>query len=207
MSSVQFTIGYSSWTAKRILSFAILLVVFVEIQPAYAGYTHYFTWSEKPDEAALADCIAEMQLIIEAKQNMLADVGGEGDPTVTSLAVQFNGQGANAHEPFVFPGEDGFNFCKTFWKPYDAVVVACLLVARDHFPPAVLKITSDGTWFAGDWSEGAALYTEVLGRPAHNPMGGGDWRLRDVVAIAVVVAVVLLVIRASRRLRMARMGA
>jgi hypothetical protein len=64
----------------------------------------------------------------------------------------------------------GFNFCKTAGKPYDEVVTACLLVARDHFPEDILSIDSDGSWSDGDWQEGTKLYTTVLGRPARNPM-------------------------------------
>ena len=81
---------------------------------------------------------------------------------------------AATHEPFVFPGRAGFNFCKTNGKLYDAAVTACLLVARDHFSPDELKIDSDGQWEDGDWNAGAKLYQQVLGRAAANPINRSD---------------------------------
>lgn len=183
--------------AARIFSFAIL-PVFLAPSLSFAGYTHYFVWQDSPDEVALANCIAEMKLIIEAKKDILAAAGGEGDPTSETLKVQFNGIGADAHEPFSFPGTNGFNFCKTQWKPYDAVVVACLLVARDHFPPDVLEISSDGQWH--DWSGGAALYTSVLGRPARNPLDGRGFG-RIVFPVIVVLFVFVLGWRVKTYLR------
>ena len=64
--------------------------------------------------------------------------------------------------------DPSFQFTKTAYKPYDEVVTACLIVARDHFPPALLTIHSDGEW--AEWARGAALYEQVLGRPAHDPV-------------------------------------
>jgi hypothetical protein len=175
---------------------------------AYGGYTHYFTWAQTPDEAKLKACIQEMMKLIEARKSMLAGPDGTGTVKVDSSHIEFNGKGEDAHEPFIFPGPIGENFCKTQWKPYDAVVTACLLVARDHFPDSILKIGSDGDWDA--WTEGILLYSSVLGRtpqnplpprsedsegdspyadesdyPAHRPMSRG-W----LIAIALVVAIV-----------------
>jgi hypothetical protein len=149
---------------------------------ANAGYTHYFRWCQKPDEASLSRCINEMRRIVDARKSMLAGPEAEGEPMVTAQSLVFNGVGDNGHEPFVFPGDiestprgpkipAGFNFCKTAAKPYDEVVTACLLVARDHFPPSVLAIESDGSW-PDDWRDGASLYSSVLGRPARNPFAG-----------------------------------
>jgi len=151
---------------------AILAALAVSCIHAHAGYTHYFTWHQTPTEAALKQCVAEMNLLIEARKNILVSPDAPGSvpasPKVETSHVDFNGVGENAHEPFVFPGENGFNFCKTAAKPYDEVVTACLLVARDHFPSPVLSISSDGSW--DDWVEGAKLYASVFGRPAKNPM-------------------------------------
>ncbi|HVH45244.1 MAG TPA: hypothetical protein VM925_22985 [Labilithrix sp.] len=44
---------------------------------------------------------------------------------------------------------------KTAQNPYDEVVVACLFVAKDHFPYDVLEISSDGD--NSDWAAGARL--------------------------------------------------
>jgi hypothetical protein len=139
-----------------------------------AGYTHYFTWMKKPSAAQLNACVKDMARIIDAAQGQLAGPEGDGKPLIESSNIQFNGRGTDAHEPFVFPGRAGFNFCKTDGKPYDAAVTACLLVARDHFLPDELKIESDGQWEDGDWNEGAKLYQQVLGRAAANPINRSD---------------------------------
>lgn len=117
--------------------------------------------------------MADMRLVIEARKKMLAGPQSPfpipGQPEIGVTNVDFNGIGDDGHEPFVFPGEPGFNFCKTAYKPYDEVVTACLLVARDHFPPKVLAISSDGEW--ADWGKGEKLYRSVFGRSPKYPFG------------------------------------
>jgi len=137
---------------------------------AHAGYTHYWTWHQKPSDIDLKACVVDMRRIVEVRTNLLVGPDGSGSVILDPLHVDLNGVGDDGHEPFVFPGELGFNFCKTAGKPYDEVVTACLLVARDHFPEDILSIDSDGSWSDGDWQEGTKLYTTVLGRPARNPM-------------------------------------
>ena len=148
-----------------------ILIFAISCLQTFAGYTHYFTWHEKPKDAELKACVGEMNLLIEVRKSMLVspDVEGAvpGSLKLETMHVDFNGIGDDAHEPFVFPGTDGFNFCKTAYKPYDEVVTACLLVARDHFPPSVLSISSDGSW--EDWTNGATLYNSVFHRPARIP--------------------------------------
>ena len=114
-------------------------------------------------------CIADMGQIVAAAKGLVAGYNGTGTAVVEPLAIEFNGRGDNAHEPFVFPGNAGFNFCKTQFKPYDAVVTACLIAARDHFPTSTLVIASDGKWDEGDWADGARLYENALGRKPADP--------------------------------------
>jgi len=151
--------------------------------PAWGGYTHYFRWLQKPEDAPLRASIAEMRALAEARKAILAGPEGEKSPEFTSDSLVVNGIGDDSHEPFIFPGytgviewapklTPGFNFCKTAGKPYDEVVTACLLVARDHFPVSVLAIGSDGSWCGGDWRAGSDLYSKVLRRPAANPIAG-----------------------------------
>jgi hypothetical protein len=168
--------------------------------PAHAG-KHYFMWQRPPDEKSLQPCLAEMQQLVAAADAVLAGPSGEGQPLIKPHRLQFNGRADAARDPFTFPGPPGLNTCKTDYKPYDKVVTACLLVARDHFPPGILMIGSDADWEDDDWSEGARLYQEVLGREPHNPLPrAAVWDEIDVpgsnrflarlifVAIAVVVA-------------------
>jgi hypothetical protein len=166
---------------RRLFLIALLLGAW-SIQ-ANAGYSHYYTWNKPPDEAALRACISEMRLVIEAQKGILGGPEGEGQPILEAAHLIFNGIGDLAHEPFDFPGTikrdppfenvpDGFNGCKTLGKPYDAVVTACLLVARDHFTPDVLGIGSDGSFREGDWNDGIALYHSVLHREPKDPIAG-----------------------------------
>jgi hypothetical protein len=153
------------YTSPVVLFFVIALS-----SPAQAGYTHYFTWHQKPSPDRLRACIADMRKVVEAGRKLLAGPDGTGNPELTDQGIVLNGRGPEAHEPFVFPGAQGFNFCKTALKGYDAVVGACLIVARDHFPPEVLVIDSDGDWDGEEWAEGKALYWHTFGRTPQNPM-------------------------------------
>lgn len=146
-----------------LVTVVVALLALLFPREAHAGYTHYWTWKVAPDPPRVERAVAEMNRIVDAKRSML-DVGDAGGPD----AIFFNGIGDGAHEPFVFPGKVGFQFVKTMWKPYDAVVTACLIVARDHFTRDELEIKSDGTWDA--WRAGRALYIEVLERQANDPL-------------------------------------
>jgi hypothetical protein len=178
-----------SWFSACSALFAVLLLA----RPASAGYTHYWEWHADPDPKALAACIADMSRVIEARRRILTDGQGRtgadavfleqqvfGDAGAPVPAVVFNGIGDDAHEAFGFPlapftsGDSSFQFVKTVYKPYDEVVTACLIVARDYFPREVVTISSDGDW--QDWRAGAALYERVLRREAHDPMDERtDW--------------------------------
>ena len=141
---------------------------------AHAGYTHYFTWKETPNKESLKQCIAEMQKLIADRGTALAGPDGDGNPVLAPDHIEFNGVGDDAHEPFVFPGGNGFIFCKTQWKPYDAVVVACLFVARDHFSPQQLEIASDGEGEADAFQDGCQLYVETFSRQPKDLFSGGN---------------------------------
>jgi hypothetical protein len=134
-----------------------------------------------------------MRKITEASKEILGGPEGTGQPVLTNVEIVFNGLGDAAHEPFVFPGQVGFNFCKTALKPYDAAVCACLMVARDHFPAAVLEIASDGDWSGDEWQGGKELYWQVLGRSPGNPIEN-EATSQQVPWLGVVLAVVLVVI-------------
>jgi hypothetical protein len=160
-------------------SIRVLIAIVIFATPCFqavAGYTHYYTWKQTPNETALKACIADMNRLIEARKSILVSPdlpeSRAGSLKLSPTNVDFNGIGDDAHEPFVFPyvfpDHTSFNFCKTQWKPYDEVVTACLIVARDHFSPSVLEISSDGSW--DDWRSGAKLYASVLGRTARNPL-------------------------------------
>jgi hypothetical protein len=142
-----------------------LAVLFVTAFPAkaFAGYTHYWTWLRTPDPPRLAACLDDMEKVVRARPDLVAEVD-----FVKGERIAFNGIGEQAHEPFIFPGDLGLNFTKTLWKPYDEVVTAALIVARSCFPVEELQIASDGEW--SEWAPGRRLYEKTFGKDAPNPL-------------------------------------
>jgi hypothetical protein len=141
------------------------------------GYTHYFSKvGVTKDDALRFEMFANgARTIIEYATTQdkiqIADGMGEnlGKWEVSKELVSFNGLGADSHETFYWGSDaDGFNFCKTARKPYDAVVTACLIHLKECYGLAV-DIGSDGSW-SGEWQDGARLYRNALGLTAENPM-------------------------------------
>ncbi len=136
--------------------------------------THYWTWNKQPSPESLEACAATLRKVAAARTLVLSLDGPAAlAAQATDLGpalLSLNGQGDFRQEQFRWPGRRGFNFCKTGGFPYDAVVTAALIAARDCFAPAVLAIGSDGEW--DDWAPGAKLYQSVTGRTAVSPLGG-----------------------------------
>lgn len=138
------------------------------------GYTHYFKnlTSSVPFAEAVED------IVDAAEKHGIVIRGGDGYdpiPVFRPDVIWLNGDGDEGldHESFWVPGKaDGFNFCKTVRKPYDAVVVASLVWAIVNEADGWENIGSDGKW--GDWVDpthngrnpigGIALYEEVFGK-------------------------------------------
>ena len=140
------------------------------------GYTHYFSKvGTTRDDALRFEMFARgARTIIEYATTQdkiqIADGMGEklGKWEISDSLVSFNGYGAESHETFYWSADaSGFNFCKTAYKPYDAVVTACLIHLKDVYGEAV-SIGSDGDW--SEWSDGARLYRNATGLTAENPM-------------------------------------
>lgn len=144
------------------------------------GYTHYFSKVSKSRDDALRFemfSIGVARIIKYAvEQDGLEIADGFGDELgkweADTDTVRFNGYGEDSHETFLFSRDaDGFNFCKTARKPYDAVVTACLIHMKDTYGDSV-DINSDGDW--SEWQDGARLYNNVTGLTAENPMTPED---------------------------------
>jgi hypothetical protein len=127
---------------------------------ARAGYTHVWVFKSAPDPATVARAHEAMEKVIARRPNLVEVVRKPGE-------IRFNGKGDDKQEDFAFPGRVGTNATWTERKPYDEVVTACLLAARDHFPKEQLEIKSDGDWLA--WQDGILLYTETFGHAPNNP--------------------------------------
>ena len=128
---------------------------------AWASYTHSWTWKRPPDRRSLERCLADMKRIVTAQSSLV-------EVTLGAHSITLNGRGNAACEDFIFPGNTDLNSCTTNGQPYDAVVTACLITARDYFSAGQLAIQSDGDW--EEWSSGADTYQTVLQRPARDPM-------------------------------------
>jgi hypothetical protein len=183
-------------------------LLLVAATSARAEHAHRFTWHQKPTDAQLQACLAEMRQVVETAGSLVAGPDGRGDPIIDPLRLQFNGRHPAARQAFFFPGNEGPNSCATGRAPYGAVVAACLLVAHDHFPAHILEIDSDGQWGEGDWAEGAALYRKALGQRPHNPLpvveewpapapakAPPDYRLPFMIIIGVVLLLVMIMAR------------
>jgi len=74
-----------------------------------------------------------------------------------ATGIWFNGVGDDAHETMCidFTGNGKWDFCKTACKPYDCMVVACLILAKEL---GIIKSwESDGDEESGDFIAGKAL--------------------------------------------------
>ena len=133
------------------------------------GYTHYWRFQGTPDKKKMDAGIAACNKVVGKAKVPLANGFGEGEPELRKGKCCFNGRGPDDdHETFmVETGDTGFQFCKTAFKPYDPVVVACL-IALKHTLGGSVTVSSDGR--QEDWAEGMELCQEVLGY-------GGDFKL------------------------------
>jgi hypothetical protein len=138
------------------------------------GYTHYWSFTapkrgetakiEKAYQKAIKECATI------ARTYYLANGGLSGFSAHTEPGkyggLKINGKGDLSHEDFTMREyfkenlkPDSFNFCKTARKPYDVVVVACLIVLANRLPNN-FSASSDG--YTDEWQAGLELARRVL---------------------------------------------
>ena len=148
------------------------------------GYTHYNYRPRKNAGSAYmygklaldAKAICEHAYTIGIK---LGDWSGENgtSPQFTEGEFSLNGIDDMSHETFTWKAmptqvewrknePEIFDFCKTAMKPYDAVVTAILIRAKEIYGSCV-SISSDGDW--SEWKDGRDLYEAVFGEVAQCP--------------------------------------
>ena len=148
------------------------------------GYTHYNYRPRKNAGSAYmygklaldAKAICEHAYTIGIK---LGDWSGENgtSPQFTEGEFSLNGIDDMSHETFTWKAlptqvewrkdePEIFDFCKTAQKPYDAVVTAILIRAKEIYGSCV-SISSDGDW--SEWKDGRDLYEAVFGEVAQCP--------------------------------------
>ena len=137
------------------------------------GYTHYWTpkvatperW--KSFKEVCKQLHEELPQYTEtaggySKDDDLEIFGGmgTGKPKFSMKEIWFNGDERKGldHETFLLaPDKLDWNFCKTARKPYDLLVVACLLAAYDYLG---YEVSSDGGY--DDWKEGLHYYLDTI---------------------------------------------
>lgn len=145
------------------------------------GYTHYWSFKKPKSikgthqeiEAKYQLAVRQCQRIvkaynkdIKAKDSKHSDrLSGYSAHTKVNdyLGLAFNGTQDLSHETFIlrdhWSANDDFNFCKTAQKPYDIVVVACL-VTLQYYLGDLIEVSSDGN--ASEWVDGLKLARKVL---------------------------------------------
>ena len=129
------------------------------------GFSHYWTVKRtisKKNRVLMRNFAVKA---IELSDATIGNWEGEGKPSVNEREIRFNGVGDDSHETFTlmadlkdnYSGQDGYRFCKTARKPYDEVVVACLMEA-EHL--GVIKgWSSDGD--TEDHEDGQRLFDMI----------------------------------------------
>lgn len=121
------------------------------------GHTHYARFAPA-DQSALDTAYGDFRPDIERlcwiaglEGIVLGDAFGEGRFVATPDVVAFNGANGQDYESFYWERmpADTLWFCKTGFfaadrRPYDAVVVAALVLAAHHYGAAV-SISTDAT--------------------------------------------------------------
>jgi hypothetical protein len=154
------------------------------------GYTHYTYRPRK--NAGSAYMFGKLALdakticdYANANGIRIRNGNGEGEPEFTEFYFSINGDASAftsegrdlAHETFYWAGiptqsewrkdePDFFEFCKTAYKPYDAVVTAILIRAKTIYGSCV-SISSDGEW--SEWQAGRDMYEAIFGEVAECP--------------------------------------
>lgn len=131
------------------------------------GYTHYWDVSANiTDEAWEKFCNFVKAAIKVTKHEGTPIVGWDSEhgtpPEVSDERVAFNGLVESGHETFCVDreGDEGFGFCKTARKPYDALVVACCVAGVEV--GIFDDWSSDGDNEEGVHTPGYELYNDVL---------------------------------------------
>lgn len=147
------------------------------------GYTHYWDFKRIPRgkadqvNSSYKFAIEQCQLIIQSYNAELKKqddkhpnrLSGYSVHTVVGKygGIKVNGTGELSHEDFCLRErykqnleKDYWGFCKTARKPYDTVVVACLIILKHHLND-LLVVSSDGD--SKDWFQGLKLAKQVTG--------------------------------------------
>lgn len=118
------------------------------------GYTHY--WENF--QPLSNEGVEAIESLLKDHTNLVQrEMNENGPAVVTSDEILFNGIGADAYETFHVAGS-GWDYCKTYRRPYDVVVVA-VLTLLEYFIEG-FTWSSDGDH--EDLKEGKALANKYI---------------------------------------------
>ena len=147
------------------------------------GYTNYFTPTREVTEQEFNKFVSVCRKLyknLPMKTNMaggyhednplqIAGGDGTGKPEFKNTHICFNGKGEElSHETFYLDRENSeplYNFCKTARKPYDLLVMACLIAAWQFID---YRFSSDGfvdykgVKYIEDLQPAVDFYNEVI---------------------------------------------
>jgi hypothetical protein len=129
------------------------------------GYTHYFPQARgySRDEWVGISLAVEKIIAYAAPDVTVCAEYDRPDepPRIGPDLIAFNGPGDQGCETFWLQRKraERFQFCKTNYEPYDAIVIACL-IAADAIAPGALKISSDGG--VDEWQAGLTLASRAI---------------------------------------------
>jgi hypothetical protein len=134
------------------------------------GYTHYYCRPQELDQETFNKAIKDCKSVIEASKIPVAFEFDDPNkpPELSEDQLHLNGVDSDGHETFVIPkyfcgrivDGDCFDFCKTSRKPYDLVVMVCLVVFKHHFGDKFV-VRSDG--YSEEWEPARILCQNTLG--------------------------------------------
>lgn len=138
------------------------------------GYTHYWSFKdvrskelEETYQKAISQCYKvvlgyNMRLkLIDFKHPDRLSGHTAHAPTGKYGGIEVNGTKDLSHETFVLAShyhENDRDFCKTARKPYDIVVVSCLIILK-YYLEHNIDVASDG--WQSDWTEGLQLAKDI----------------------------------------------
>jgi len=129
------------------------------------GYTNYWTPTNSITEKQREAMVDFTEKAINLSGVKICGYEGTGEPEVTTERIAFNGCEADGHdhETFVLLANREWNFCKTTRNPYDVVVKACLLYAKEI--GLVSSWSFDGDKDESEYLDGVKLYDAVMLSP------------------------------------------
>lgn len=135
------------------------------------GYTHYFYTKPVLDEVTFKFLVKDAKKVLDSGIDVVcfeSDMPNKR-PQTNKDVIRFNGKGEAGHETFYLAreskpmdysdGNKAFNFCKTNNKPYDAYVVAVLILAKQWLGSDI-RVSSDGDLL--DWQEGKGILESIF---------------------------------------------